>query len=135
MYQIGQLAKRCGISTDALRFYEKQQLLIPTGRSASGYRLYGESCVATIDFIQRGKRIGLTLDDIKELLNIRLEATAHSCAEVKSITQHKLDDIESKLAELTELRDALKSLNDACCGKRDDDASHCSILAALAAQK
>ncbi|WP_087026743.1 Zn(2+)-responsive transcriptional regulator [Thaumasiovibrio subtropicus] len=135
MYLIGQLAKSCGISSDALRFYEKQQLLVPAGRSASGYRLYDDQAVATIAFILRGKRVGLNLEEIKELLAIRLEATAHSCAEVKQITQHKLDDIESKIAELNAIRDALKTMNDACCGKVDDDASHCSILAALAAQK
>ena len=42
MFLIGELAKRCGVSTDTLRFYEKNRLIKPVGRSESGYRLYDE---------------------------------------------------------------------------------------------
>ncbi|EOD77438.1 HTH-type transcriptional regulator zntR [Grimontia indica] len=131
MLQIGQLAKRAGVSGDTLRFYEKVGLLQPASRSESGYRLYDEDAVSRVHFIIKGKRIGLTLEEIQELLEIRLEATQHSCAEVKGITQKKLDELDEKIAELTEIRAALKKLNDACCGHVDDDASHCSILEAL----
>ncbi|MEI8594129.1 Zn(2+)-responsive transcriptional regulator [Photobacterium sp. Hal280] len=131
-YLIGQLAKLCEVSSDTLRFYEKNGLLIPGERSESGYRLYSDDDVSRIRFILRAKAIGLSLEEIRELLAIRVEADQHSCAEVKAITQAKLDDIDSKLAELQRIRRALKRLNDACCGAADDDASHCSILEALA---
>ncbi|MEZ8028169.1 Zn(2+)-responsive transcriptional regulator [Enterovibrio norvegicus] len=132
MLQIGQLAKRAGVSGDTLRFYEKVGLLQPASRSDSGYRLYDEDAISRIHFILKAKRIGLTLEEIQELLDIRLEASQHSCAEVKGITQKKLNEIDQKIAELTQIRMALKKLNDACCGHVDDDASHCSILEALA---
>ncbi|MCC4798826.1 zinc-responsive transcriptional regulator [Enterovibrio norvegicus] len=132
MLQIGQLAKRAGVSGDTLRFYEKVGLLQPASRSDSGYRLYDEDAISRIHFILKAKRIGLTLEEIQELLDIRLEASQHSCAEVKGITQNKLNEIDQKIAELTQIRMALKKLNDACCGHVDDDASHCSILEALA---
>ncbi|AVH31534.1 Zn(2+)-responsive transcriptional regulator [Vibrio fluvialis] len=131
MFQIGELAKRCGVSTDTLRFYEKNALISPAGRSYSGYRLYDEENQKQVSFILKAKELGLSLEEIKELLEIRLEATEHSCAEVKSITSAKLALIDEKIAELTRIRSALKKINDACCGHRDDDASHCSILAAL----
>ncbi|MCG6346485.1 Zn(2+)-responsive transcriptional regulator [Vibrio fluvialis] len=131
MFQIGELAKRCGVSTDTLRFYEKNALISPAGRSDSGYRLYDEENQKQVGFILKAKELGLSLEEIKELLEIRLEATEHSCAEVKSITSAKLALIDEKIAELTRIRSALKKINDACCGHRDDDASHCSILAAL----
>lgn len=134
MLQIGQLAKRSGVSGDTLRFYEKVGLLQPAARSESGYRLYDEDAVSRVHFIIKGKRIGLTLEEIQELLEIRVEATQHSCAEVKGITQKKLDELDEKIAELSEIRAALKKLNDACCGHADDDASHCSILEALASE-
>ena len=73
----------------------------------------------------------MSLDEIKELLDIRLEANQHSCAEVKAITSAKLELIDEKIRELTKIRNALKKINDACCGHHNDDASHCSILAAL----
>ncbi|MGR5143717.1 Zn(2+)-responsive transcriptional regulator [Photobacterium sp. DNB23_23_1] len=131
MYLIGQLAKHCGVSSDTLRFYEKNGLLLPAGRSKSGYRLYSEGDLSRIHFILRAKAIGLSLDEIRELLDIRLEASQHSCAEVKAITQAKLDDVDRKMAELARIRNALQKINDACCGHADDDASHCSILEAL----
>lgn len=131
MFQIGELAKWCGVSTDTLRFYEKNALISPAGRSDSGYRLYDEENQKQVSFILKAKELGLSLEEIKELLEIRLEATEHSCAEVKSITSAKLALIDEKIAELTRIRSALKKINDACCGHRDDDASHCSILAAL----
>ncbi|MCE7661701.1 Zn(2+)-responsive transcriptional regulator [Vibrio fluvialis] len=131
MFQIGELAKRCGVSTDTLRFYEKNALISPAGRSDSGYRLYDEENQKQVSFILKAKELGLSLEEIKELLEIRLEATEHSCAEVKSITSAKLALIDEKIAELTRIRSALKKINDACCGHRDDDASHCSILVAL----
>ncbi len=131
MFQIGELAKRCGVSSDTLRFYEKNALIKPAGRSESGYRLYDEANQQQVYFILKAKALGLSLDEIKELLDIKLEATEHSCAEVKSITSAKLKLIDEKIAELTRIRAALKKINDACCGDSDDDASHCSILAAL----
>jgi MerR family Zn(II)-responsive transcriptional regulator of zntA len=131
MFQIGELAKRCGVSADTLRFYEKNQLILPAGRSESGYRLYSEENQKQVGFILKAKALGLSLEEIKELLEIKLEATEHSCAEVKAITSAKLTLIDEKIAQLSQIRQALKKINDACCGHTDDDASHCSILAAL----
>ncbi|WP_434357334.1 Zn(2+)-responsive transcriptional regulator [Parasalinivibrio latis] len=131
MLKIGDLAKLAGVTSDTLRFYEKSDLLQPAGRSEGGYRLYSADEVSRIQFIIRAKGVGLSLDEIRELLTIRLEATEHSCAEVKHITQAKLDEIDHKIAELNRIRKALKRINDACCGHDDDDASHCSILTAL----
>lgn len=131
MYLIGQLAKLCNVSSDTLRFYEKNGLIEPAGRSDSGYRLYSEDNLSRVKFILRAKAIGLSLNEICELLDIRLEASLHSCAEVKAITQAKLDEVDSRINELQRIRQALKRINDACCGHDNDDASHCSILSAL----
>lgn len=131
MFQIGELAKRSGVSCDTLRFYEKNALLVPVARSDAGYRMYDQSSLVQVNFILKAKQLGLSLEEIKELLDIRLEATAHSCAEVKAITSAKLALIDHKIAELTHIRNALKRINDACCGHLEDNASHCSILAAL----
>ncbi|WP_162906345.1 Zn(2+)-responsive transcriptional regulator [Vibrio cholerae] len=131
MFQIGELAKRGGVSTDTLRFYEKNELIAPATRTESGYRLYDEKSQQQVTFILKAKELGLRLEEIKELLEIRLEATDHSCAEVKALTSAKLAVIDQKLEELTRIRSALKKINDACCGHVEDNASHCSILAAL----
>ena len=75
MFQIGELAKRCGVTADTLRFYEKNALIKPAGRSESGYRLYDEENQKQVHFILKGKDLGLSLDEIKDLLEIKLEAT------------------------------------------------------------
>ena len=135
MFQIGELAKRCGVTADTLRFYEKNALIKPANRSESGYRLYSEENQKQVAFILKAKDLGLSLEEIKELLEIKLEATEHSCAEVKAITTAKLQVIDEKIEELTRIRSALKKINDACCGDVADNASHCSILGALASEE
>ena len=132
MFQIGELAKRWGVTADTLRFYEKNALIQPAGRSDSGYRLYSVENQKQVAFILKAKDLGLSLEEIRELLEIKLEATEHSCAEVKAITTAKLKVIDEKIQELTCIRSALKKINDACCGDIGDNASHCSILGALA---
>ena len=99
MFQIGELAKRCQVSTDTLRFYEKNALIAPAGRSESGYRLYNEDNQQQVNFILKAKELGLSLEEIRELLEIKLEATVRSCAEVKAITSSKLAVIDQKIEE------------------------------------
>ncbi len=65
---IGQLAKRAGLRTSALRYYEEQGLLTPVGRTESGYRLYDPEAEQTLRFIQRAQRLGFSLSDIRTLL-------------------------------------------------------------------
>ena len=65
---IGQLAKRVGLRTSALRYYEQQGLLSPSGRTTAGYRLYAPEAEHTLRFIQRAQRLGFSLADIRALL-------------------------------------------------------------------
>ena len=64
MFQIGELAKRCGVTADTLRFYEKNALITPAGRSESGYRLYNEENQKLVRFILKAKELGLSLEEI-----------------------------------------------------------------------
>ena len=66
--RIGELARRSGLSADAIRFYESQQLLPPTRRSAAGYRQFGDDDLRRLNFIRRAKRLGFSLPEIGELL-------------------------------------------------------------------
>ena len=68
MLTIGQLAKRVGMRTSTLRFYEAEGLLLPDGRSESGYRQYTETAVSTLHLIQRAQRLGFSLADIRTFL-------------------------------------------------------------------
>ena len=64
---IGQLAKRGGVRTSTLRYYEQEGLLTADARSESGYRLYRPEAEKNLRFIQRAQRLGFSLADIKTL--------------------------------------------------------------------
>ncbi len=125
----GQLAKQLSITTEAIRFYEQQGLIEPL-RANNGYRQYDQHCIDKLKFILHAKKVGLSLGDIQELLSIQIEPDQHTCQEVKDITQAKLRDIEQRIAQLQHMHDALKVINERCCGGVHS-AEHCTILTAL----
>ncbi|WP_163936798.1 Zn(2+)-responsive transcriptional regulator [Paraferrimonas sp. SM1919] len=130
MLKIGQLADKFAIKTDTLRFYEKHGLLAPSIRGANGYRLYNDKDEAKLRFILRAKSVGFSLNEIHELLSIELDKSHWVCADVKTLVDNKLLEIQKKLLELTKFEASLQSLSNACCGG-PDSAEHCSILEAL----
>lgn len=125
---IGALARLAGVGREALRYYERIGLLTTPGRPKGAYRRYGDGDVARLRFIRRAAELGFTLAETKELLALRAREGA-PCASVRAKASEKLDAIERKLAELTELRDAVAALVHACRGDRAIE--HCTILAAL----
>ncbi|MGK0271034.1 MAG: MerR family Zn(II)-responsive transcriptional regulator of zntA [Cocleimonas sp.] len=128
--RIGELSKQTGFQVETLRYYEKQGLLQPVSRTDSGYREYDAESLKQLKFIHQAKSVGFSLNEISELLTLRVEKDQHSCAEVKSIAEQKLEQIENKITELTRMRDALYVISDACCGG-DEPATSCTILNAL----
>lgn len=125
---IGQVARQAGLTVEAVRFYEKQQLIEAPPRSEAGYRQYPEDAVRRLKFIQRAKEAGFTLKDIAELLALRGRADA-SCADVKLQASAKLEEVERKIRDLECIRDALATLILRCSGS--GDLSECPILEAL----
>jgi len=132
MFKIGDLAKLAEVTPDTVRYYEKQGLMSYGERSESGYRLYTENDLQRLRFIRYAKTIGFTLEAIAELLSIRIDPTQHTCEESKAIVDHRLQEVEQRLDELVHMRDSLKRLSSACCGKAHSTSS-CSILEALEA--
>ena len=76
--RIGELAKKLNCTVETLRFYEREGLLAATGRSANGYRFYNDASVKQLEFILRAKSMGFSLDDIRELLAIRVDPEKNS---------------------------------------------------------
>ncbi|PIE24242.1 MAG: Zn(2+)-responsive transcriptional regulator [Neptuniibacter caesariensis] len=125
--QIGELAQQCGVSVDTVRYYEKQQLLLPTGRSTGGYRQFGQQAKHQLSFIIKAKALGFTLKEIKELLTIKISPDSFECAEVKAMADAKLERIESKIKELQHMHQALTHISGQCCGG-NEPATGCSII-------
>ncbi|MFF4963222.1 heavy metal-responsive transcriptional regulator [Streptomyces sp. NPDC001222] len=99
-YRISQLAERSGLPATTLRFYESAGLL-PAGRTASGYRVYGEDAVERLAFISSAKLLGLALEEIRDLLEIR---QAGVCASVRArmlpLIADRIADTDGRIAEL-----------------------------------
>ena len=123
---IGQLAKRAGVAIDTVRYYERDGLLSPAGRLASGYRRYGDTELKRLRFIRRAKALGFSLEDIRGLLAL---SEQRNVAEVKSTAQAKLADIELRIAEFERIRAGLQTLIAGCPGHGRAEA--CPILNAL----
>ena len=107
--RIGELAERAGTTAKTLRFYEEQGLLPPTERTPSGYRDYAPEMVARIDFVHRGQAAGLTLAQIRQILEIR-DGGAAPCEHVRDLLDARLAEIEQQIAQLTALRDTIAEL-------------------------
>lgn len=123
---IGELAKQAGVAIDTVRYYERNDLLAPAGRLASGYRRYGAEELKRLRFIRRAKALGFSLDDIRSLLTLSAE---RDVARVRTAAQIKLADIEQRIAELDRIRQGLSVLVAACPGHGRSEA--CPILNAL----
>lgn len=125
---IGEVARRAGVGVETVRFYERRGLIAEPARRASGYRQYDEEVIDRLRFIRRAKDLGFTLKEINELLSLRLDPSA-SCADVKSRTDQKIADIETKIRTLQRMKRALLKLSKACNGHGSSD--ECPILDAL----
>jgi MerR family Zn(II)-responsive transcriptional regulator of zntA len=104
--RIGELAAAAGTTTKTLRFYEESGLLPPTDRAANGYRDYGPEALSRLDFIHRGRAAGLTLAQIREVIDIRETGDA-PCHHVHQLLTERLADIDRQIADLQALRATL----------------------------
>jgi len=126
---IGKVAKAVGIGIETVRFYERQGLIADPPRTTSGYRQYPAETVERLRFIRRAKDLGFTLNEIGELLGLRIQG-GQSCDAVRSLASEKLTDIEDRIADLERMATVLRSLVSSCDDGRESDA--CPILDALA---
>ena len=109
--RIGELAAAAGTTTKTLRFYEESGLLPPTERAANGYRDYGPEALSRLDFIHRGRTAGLTLAQIREVIEIRETGDA-PCHHVHQLLTERLADIDRQIADLQALRATLSRQRD-----------------------
>lgn len=103
---ISQLAKASQISTDTLRFYEKQGLLQAAGRAANGYRRYGPEQLETLRFIRGAQALGFSLKEVAAILP-QLAQGQFGRAEIESRLLAKMAEIDGQLAQLQQLKSEL----------------------------
>jgi MerR family transcriptional regulator, Zn(II)-responsive regulator of zntA len=109
--RIGELAAVSGTTTKTLRFYEREGLLPPTERAANGYRDYGPEAVSRLDFIRRGRAAGLTLAQLREVIDIRDGGDA-PCHQVYELLTERLADVNRQIDDLQLVRATLARQRD-----------------------
>jgi MerR family transcriptional regulator, copper efflux regulator len=125
--QIGIVAKKVGLSVDAIRFYERNSLLRRAARSQGGFRQYGERDVETLAFIRRVQGLGFKLSEIRGLVSLR-GSRMQPCAPVRRRLQTKLTDIRQKVASLQKLERELRTALRSCDKELRRQGVHCPIL-------
>src|SRR5712671_5296193 len=127
--QIGIVARKIGLSVDAIRFYERNALLARAPRTQGGFRQYGEKDVETLTFIRRVQGLGFKLSEIRGLLNLRGNRL-QPCAPVQRRLLEKLANVEQKLIDLQKLEHELRLALRRCNKELSKRDAHCPILRA-----
>jgi MerR family transcriptional regulator, copper efflux regulator len=106
---IGAVAKASGVPIKTIRYYEELGLLKSSGRTEGGFRLFDSDIVTRLNFIKRAQRLGLSLLEIKEFLDIHDQGNL-PCEHVKVRLSQKVSEIEEQIQQLQILKYQLQGL-------------------------
>ena len=124
--RIGELAKAASMPEKTIRYYESRGLILSPPREENGYRRYGQHDLDDLIFIRRCRELGISLNDIRQLLEVRSQRGS-TCVSVDKIIGRQLERVRSALRELQALEATLNDLK-GCNGETVDN---CRILKKL----
>lgn len=125
---ISDVAKKTGLTSKAIRFYEEKGLVTAPLRSENGYRSYSAKHIEELTLLRQARQVGFTLDECRELVALFHNPERHS-ADVKARTLEKVAEIENHISELNAMRLQLLALAEQCPG---DESADCPIINNLA---
>src|SRR6266581_5971134 len=125
---IGQVATAAAVNIQTIRYYERRGLFTAPRRTPSGYRQYAQDAVTRLRFIRHAQELGFSLEEIQELLALRVRHGA-ACDPVEQKTRQKIELVERKIRNLQRIRHTLEQLAEACASRKPTD--DCPILEAL----
>jgi MerR family mercuric resistance operon transcriptional regulator len=123
VFTIGQLASEAGVNVETIRYYQRRNLFPKPNRELGQTRRYGSSAVVRLRFIKCAQRLGFTLREIDELLEL-LEPM--SCSKTRVIAAAKLEQVDARIRELEALREEFTALLAKC--DENPDESRCPII-------
>jgi MerR family mercuric resistance operon transcriptional regulator len=123
---IGGLAQSAGVGVETVRYYQRRGLLPEPGRTYGSIRRYGAADAARLRFIRRAQELGFTLDEIGELLKLQDGADRRA---IRRIARARLEQVESRLADLQRMRKALQHVIHDC--EHSPGAPRCPIIDAI----
>ncbi len=124
---IGQAAQAAGLTRKAVRVYETRGLLPVADRTAAGYRLYNSTDIELLSFIRQARTLGLRLDDIRVVLDIKNGGNA-PCSAVRDLLDTRMAEIDATVRELLALRDTLTAVREGADTCPDNTATVCPII-------
>lgn len=124
----GKAAKEAGVNIETLRYYENIGVIPEPFRSESGYRLYTEEAIQRIRFVKVMQKLGFTLQEIKELLDIKMDSET-ACRETSHIVHQKIGDVKDKISSLNCILETLKNMERTCSMNKTKEG--CPILESL----
>jgi len=126
--KIGEAAGQSGVPAKTIRFWEDQRLLPAPARSPAGYRDYDPAIIERLAFIRHAQAAGLTLDAIRQVLDIR-DGGQPPCVHVTGLIARRLAEVEARLAELARARGQLAALAARAAAQDPADCrGYCSII-------
>jgi len=128
---IGEASVASGVNAKLIRHYESLGIIPKAARTDAGYRIYKETDVHILSFVKRARGLGFSMKEIKKLVSLWRNKTRAS-AEVKSLAQQHIKQLEKKIQELQLMTNTLKHLEKNCHGDHRPD---CPILEELAVKK
>lgn len=126
--QIGEVAKRAGVSIDTLRYYEKVKLLPRPARSSGGFRLFAPEHIERVRFIKQAQDLGFSLEEIKDLL---ATGGAAECRKMRDLLQRKLTELDDRITAMKGFRRVLSRHLSECEAelKQHGQSACCPVIA------
>lgn len=128
VFHIGELAEKCNVNKETIRYYERLGLIPKPSRTESGYRIYTEQTVDRLNFIKRMKELGFTLNEIDKLLGV-VDRDEAKCRDMYDFTVYKIEDIQRKIQDLKKIEHMLIDLKGRC--PENKDIYECPIIETL----
>jgi len=127
-YRISELAEKCSINKETIRYYERIGLLSEPSRTNAGYRLYSDDTVNRIHFIKQIKDLGFSLAEINKLLGV-VDKDSERCRDMNDFVIQKIDEVQNKISDLKRIELMLINLKECC---PDEKSLHeCPIIETL----
>jgi Hg(II)-responsive transcriptional regulator len=127
-WTVGELAKKADVNVETIRYYERRRIMPRPMRTRAGYRIYPAEAVQRLRFVKRAQDLGFSLNEIQELLNLRI-ASGTTSADIRQRAEAKISDIERKIRRLTAMKKTLTRITSACSGC--GPITECPILESL----
>jgi len=127
-FRIGEVAAQAGVSVDTVRYYERRRFLPRASRTRSGFRVFTSETVERIRFIKQAQDIGLSLNEISELLSS--EGSADECRRVSNLLRKKLWELDERLKLMRDFRQTLAHYLAECEGElqRQGESAACPMI-------